>query len=47
VVDVKLNLRRGTQLLLAALPEEPYSYHWIGGKTFSVPSWKPFVIIGN
>ncbi|MCL1794400.1 MAG: transposase [Oscillospiraceae bacterium] len=31
-VDVKLNLRRGTQLLLAALPKDQFSYQWIGGK---------------
>ena len=34
-VDVKLNLRRGTQLLLAALPKEQFSYQWIGGKEFN------------
>jgi len=33
-VDVRLNLRRGTQLLLSALPNDPFSYHWIGGKCF-------------
>lgn len=34
-VDVKLNLRRGTQLLLAALPKDSFTYHWIGEKEFS------------
>ena len=34
-VDVRLNLRRGTQLLLEALPKDRYSYQWIGGKAFS------------
>jgi len=33
-VDVKLNLRRGTQVLLAALPDDEFSYQWIGGKHF-------------
>jgi hypothetical protein len=31
-VNVKLNLRRGTQLLLGALPKDRFSYQWIGGK---------------
>jgi hypothetical protein len=35
VVDIKLNLRRGSQLLLAALPKEKLSYQWIGGKKFN------------
>jgi len=35
VVDVKLNLRRGTQLLLEALPKDPFLYQWIGNKQFS------------
>ena len=33
-VDVRLNLRRGTQLLLEALPDDRFSYQWIGGKVF-------------
>jgi hypothetical protein len=33
-VDVKLNLRRGTQLLLAALPNDKFFYNWIGNKEF-------------
>jgi len=32
VVDVKLNLKRGSQLLLAALPKDHFSYQWIGNK---------------
>ena len=35
VVDVRLNLRRGTQLLLGALPNDRFSYHWIGDKAFN------------
>ena len=31
-VDIKLNLRRGTQLLLEALPKEKFTYQWIGNK---------------
>jgi len=36
-VDVKLTLRRGTPLLLEALPEDDFIYQWIGNKhvTFS------------
>jgi len=34
-VDVKLNLRRGSQLLLAALPKDNLSYQWIGNKNFN------------
>ena len=34
-VDVRLNLRRGTQLLLEALPNDSFSYHWIGDKCFT------------
>jgi hypothetical protein len=34
-VDVKLNLRRGTQLLLEALPTDQFSYQWIGNKRFN------------
>jgi hypothetical protein len=34
MVDVKLNLRRGTQLLLAALPNDRFTYQWIGNKEF-------------
>lgn len=33
-VDVKLNLRRGTQLLLEALPNDPFIYQWIGNRRF-------------
>ena len=34
-VEVKLNLRRGTQLLLEAMPRDRFTYQWIGGKAFS------------
>ena len=34
-VDVKLNLRRGTQLLLEALPRGPFTYQWIEDKEFT------------
>ena len=33
-VNVKLNLKRGLQLLLAALPKDKFHYQWVGGKTF-------------
>jgi hypothetical protein len=34
-VTVKLNLKRGIQLLLDALPKDKFHYQWIGNKTFN------------
>jgi len=35
-IDVKLNLKRGTPLMLGALPKDTYTYQWLDNKSINI-----------